>query len=121
MDPLLWAFMPSGGGSGGRGGENEREIRQAGRDAATATREVAELKEKIRHLELISRAIWELLRESAKLTEADLLQKVRDVDLDDTNASAKQCGDCSRPNSAKRLKCLYCGADLPQETAFEAI
>lgn len=111
----LWAL-----GAGG-GEEIREEMHQASRDAATAAREVADLKEKLRHLELITRAIWELVRESTQLTEADLLQKVREVDLGDTDASMKQCGACSRPNNARRLKCLYCDADLPQGTAFEAL
>ena len=94
MNGSLWAFMPGGGG------ENQDEMRKASRDAATAGREVADLKEKVRHLELITQAIWELLRESAQLTEADLIQKVREVDLGNTEASPKQCGACSQGQRA---------------------
>jgi hypothetical protein len=100
---------------------NEYETRKASREASSASRDVADLKRKVRQLELINRAIWELVRDTSNFSEDDLIQKVREVDIDEANALPKECVACGRSNNAKRLKCLYCGEALVQDSAFDSL
>ena len=34
---------------------------------------------------------------------------------------AKACPQCSRPNKASKAKCIYCGAEIPLDTAFDIL
>jgi len=122
MDQFLWAFNDFHNHSAGDSTRfRSGEIRKAGRDAANAIRDVEILNEKVEHLELINRAIWELLKECTALTEEDLMQRVRQFDLEAEANLPKMCQACSRPNSVKRRNCLYCGDDLPLNSAFELL
>ena len=80
--------------------------------------QIRELEHQVARLQLMNQALWELLRERAKLTDADLERKAQEVDLRDgvqdgkiTNTALK-CPTCGRVSSSKHWKCLYCGLEF---------
>ncbi len=80
--------------------------------------QIRELEHQVARLQLMNQALWELVRERAKLTDADLQQKAQEIDLRDgvqdgeiTNTALK-CPSCGRVSSSKHWKCLYCGLEF---------
>lgn len=115
-----------GYGAGSDGGAN-RQAAQASSEAASAKREVAELQDQLARMKLVCAAVWEILRERAKLTEDDLAIKVAEIDARDGVADGKltravrKCAQCERTVSAKQTKCMYCGTVQPVTSVFEGI
>ena len=77
---------------------------------------VRDLAARVDKLELISEALWDILREKTDLTEIDLIARVTEIDLKDgrfdrkkKKISAVKCGKCARINSKRHTHCLYCG------------
>ena len=64
-------------------------------------------------------AMWEVLRDDAKIGEEKLLKKIEEVDLRDGKKDGKMpkikdaahCIKCQRPNNPHNI-CLYCGEQL---------
>lgn len=69
----------------------------------------------VQRLKLINQALWELLRERARLTDEDLVAKMQEVDLRDGKEDgeitdgALRCPDCGRVSASRHGRCLYCG------------
>ena len=105
----------------------ERTAADAGNRADTATRTVKELEARVDRLTLVNLAIWSLLREKTGLTEENLLERVREIDLKDGVIDGKvprqvrKCEQCGRVMSARHTTCLYCGHAELVSTAFDAI
>ena len=95
--------------------------------ADSATREVDRLNDRVERLQLVCMAMWSLLREVAKFSEEDLLREVERIDLMDGQVDGKatrarrECSQCGRVMSARHYKCLYCGAEPQDRTAFDGI
>ncbi len=77
---------------------------------------VRELQHRVDKLELITEALWRLLKENTDLDETDLLERVAQVDLMDgrydrkkSKISVIECKRCGRKNSKRHTQCLYCG------------
>lgn len=75
---------------------------------------------------LLCQAMWELLREREGLTELQLADKLREIDLRDGMEDGKvspvkvaTCEHCRRPINRRHRKCIYCGAANPHDSAFE--
>ncbi len=82
--------------------------------SANAT--VAQLESRVDQLVLLNHALWELIAESAELTQQDLADKVKEIDLRDGVEDGKvrqiqKCPDCDRTMSRRHARCLYCGAE----------
>lgn len=79
---------------------------------------VRDLEYHIRRLSLLNQALWELLRERAKLTDAELERMVREIDLRDgvedgaITETPVECPTCGRVSNSKHWKCMYCGQDF---------
>ena len=64
---------------------------------------------------MISEALWELLRDRAKLTETDLHKKLYEIDMRDgvldgkNQRKAQKCPDCEHMVSSRHAACIYCG------------
>jgi len=64
---------------------------------------------------MISEALWELLRDRAKLTEQDLHKKLYEIDMRDgvldgqNKRKAQKCPDCKHMVSSRHSVCIYCG------------
>lgn len=86
--------------------------------ARTAESEARGLSERIERLSLVNEALWSLLREKLGLTEEQLADRVREVDLSDGQLDGRvrhpavPCPKCGRTVSRRRDRCLYCGAAL---------
>ncbi len=115
---------------GGHSGDNlaaRQQAAAASSDAASAKRDVAELERDLGRLKLVCAAVWELLKQRAKLTEEDLVAMVAMLDAEDGVAdgqltrSVRKCVQCQRTVPAKTNKCMYCGADQPLTSVFEGI
>lgn len=83
--------------------------------------------DQIDRLVLIVRSMWELLRASNNLSEDDLLKKVMEVDLRDGNLDGeivippRKCPSCSRVVSKRHRRCIYCGAEVRLDSAFDSL
>lgn len=76
---------------------------------------VFRLEEKLDRLALINRAMFELLQESAAMSEERLSAKVLEIDLRDGQADGKaastpkRCPKCEAMISPRFGRCLFCG------------
>lgn len=86
--------------------------------ASTLEARVRELEHHIERLSLLNQALWELLRDRARLTDAQLEQKAHEIDLRDgvedgrMTKTGLQCPTCGRISNSKHWKCLYCGLEF---------
>jgi hypothetical protein len=66
-------------------------------------------------LVLTSMAMWTLLSEKFGVTEEQLLERIRELDLRDGKLDGRiapgvqKCASCGRENSQRSRRCLYCG------------
>lgn len=99
----------------------------AASSAGAARRDLAHLEDRVERLALITMAMWSLIQDKTNLTEQDLLERVRTLDLMDGTADGKatrgitKCHQCSRTLNARHLRCLYCGAEKPAGSAFDRL
>jgi len=95
--------------------------------AERAARQVHEYEERLDRLALVCMALWSLLKEQTNLTEEDLLERVRQIDLTDGKEDGKakrqiaKCPQCGRTMSPRHGRCLYCGARDLDHSAFDAV
>ena len=93
--------------------------------AATADRNVESLIDRLDKLTLVNMAVWSLVSEQLELTEEQLVERVREIDLADgvedgkVTAQVAKCPKCGRVMSPRHKKCLYCGAAKLNITAFD--
>ena len=84
-------------------------------DQAGMQATVGQVDERLDHLALICRSMFELLAEKTGLSEKDLIQKIAEVDLRDGQADgkmsykAKPCPSCASMMSPRFNRCLFCG------------
>jgi hypothetical protein len=112
------------------------KISQVRSEASDAARRASETKEdlhlslrqlenKIDKLSLICRALWSFIQEQRSLTEEQLVERVKQIDLMDgqidgkVGAKVADCPQCGRKVSSRH--CLYCGADLALGSAFDSV
>ncbi|MEM1353553.1 MAG: hypothetical protein AAGC44_07410 [Planctomycetota bacterium] len=85
------------------------------------------LEERLDRLSLINMAMWSLLRDKTHLSEQDLLDRVKLIDLLDGKEDGKatrtvsKCTACGRPMHPRHKKCIYCGNEKLIESAFDTI
>ncbi|MEX0653638.1 MAG: hypothetical protein WD534_15415 [Phycisphaeraceae bacterium] len=124
INPIMF-----GGGYGDNSG-----ARQAAGDAASASsaanaakRDVRHLEERIERLSLVCMAMWSMIQDKTGLTEEQLLQRVKAIDMMDGQADGKasrgvsKCRQCQRVMSPRHQQCIYCGAERLVESAFDAV
>ena len=98
---------------------------QAERTARDAKTEIRDLRTAVDRLLLVNRAIWEIVAEATELTDADLVEKVNEIDLRDGALDGKlttrvrECPQCGRTMYKGHRQCLYCGAPDPEPDPFE--
>jgi len=99
----------------------------ASSSAGAARRDLAHLEDRVERLALITMAMWSLLQDKTNLTEDDLLERVKTLDLMDGTPDGKatkgvsKCHQCQRTLNARHLRCLYCGAEKPAGSAFDRL
>ncbi len=78
-------------------------------------------------LTLICQAMWSLIEERTDLTEKDLLNRVTELDLKDGKLDGKyttppvDCPKCGAKICKKYNRCLFCGQEAPEGSAFNAL
>ena len=103
----------------------------SGRATASQAREARTesmfLEKRFDKLTLICMALWSLLSEKCQLSEEDLMERVKTIDLMDGEADGKlhrqiaKCAKCGRVMAPHHDKCIYCGAERLQLTAFDDV
>ena len=87
---------------------------------------VQQLSDRIDRLVLVNMALWSLVEEKLGLTEQDLMDRVQQIDLADGQEDGKaskppaKCPECGRIMSPRHKRCMYCGADRLDYTAFDS-
>ena len=107
-------------GPGGPGSVDRLEAQRIARHAESFNR-------RLDGLALVCVAMWSLLKDKTGLTEEDLLERVRQIDLADgqqdgaARRNVAKCPQCGRSMSSRHKRCLYCGAENLVYTAFDAV
>ena len=123
INPLIFGHGGSGVGSGISASEGARAAAAAG----NAQRDVAHLEDRIERLSLVCMAMWSLIQDKTRLSESDLLERVKMIDLMDgvedgkATRGVQKCHACQRVMSPRHRRCLYCGAEKLAQSAFDAI
>ena len=82
--------------------------------------------ERLDRLALVTEALWSLLKERTDMTDEELLEHIRAVDLSDgvldgkVRRGVQACPGCGRTLSKRNVRCLYCGVEVAQGP-FEAM
>lgn len=85
------------------------------------------LEDRVDRLSLICMAMWSLMQDKTNLTEQDLMDRVKMIDLMDGKEDGKatktvtQCTKCNRPMNPRHQKCIYCGSEQLVSSAFDAL
>lgn len=109
------------------GNTSGADARKAFTRSEAAEREVRSMDDRLERLTLVCMAMWSLLREYTDLKEEDLINRVQELDLldgvddDKLNRQVQRCPKCSRVMSPKHQKCLYCGYEKLEKTAFDKL
>jgi hypothetical protein len=113
-------FYPMMIGSGISSGYASIEATAAQNTAREAQTQVELLTHDVDRLLLITEVLWTLMKRQHGYTDDVLTQLIEEIDQKKTvvdGIAVKNppllCPSCHRPNSAKRMFCLYCGAAIP--------
>lgn len=123
INPLIFGHD----GSGMRAAVSAADAARAATAAGSTRRDVTHLEDRIERLSLVCMAMWSLIQDKTQLTEEDLMERVRLIDLMDGVEDGKaartiqKCHACRRVMSPRHRKCLYCGAQKLAQSAFDAI
>jgi hypothetical protein len=85
------------------------------------------LQDRIDKLLLINMAMWSFMQEKWGLTEEQLADRVREIDLRDGTLDGRPpqgaaiCQKCNRPMSRKHQRCLYCGSQTSTGSPFAGV
>ncbi len=123
INPLMFGHD----GSGMAAASSAADAARATAAAGSAKRDVTNLEDRIERLSLVCMAMWSLIQDKTQLTEEDLLERVKMIDLMDgqedgkASRSIQKCRACNRVMSPRHRKCLYCGEKKLAQSAFDAI
>jgi hypothetical protein len=87
---------------------------------------VGDVEERLDKMALLNLALWSLLKEKLGVTDAELTQRVEELDLKDGKLDGRiqsapiSCPDCQRTLHQRHRRCLYCGFALEQN-GFESV
>jgi hypothetical protein len=111
----------------GQIGEVRAKTELAHSDARAQESALADLSRRFDRLALVTQALAELLSERARVSEADLVARIEEIDLRDgkrdgrVSAAPRACPECHREVAGHRTTCLYCGAVLEAATPFDGL
>ena len=124
-------FYPSFGGAAYGNSYNDAtnagDAARARSAAQQAQDEARDLNEKLERLKLVTRALWEIVRDNTPITEAMLEAKVSEVDRRDgvvdgkSGAVLNKCQKCNKVVQKGQDKCQYCGAVQGFDSIFDWI
>lgn len=120
IDPRLFGSDMGAGGFGSAAAS-------ASNAAHSARRDVRHLEDRLERLSLVCMAMWSLIQDKTNLSEEELLERVRVIDMMDGVADGKasrgvqKCHKCQRTMNPRHQKCLYCGSGRLIRSAFDAV
>jgi len=112
-----------GGYLGGYDSTARDKSSEANRKAGDAQARIRFLEANLGRAFLICEALWELLRDRAKLTEQDFNDKLYEIDMRDGQIDGKNqrkavpCPKCRRKVSPRHQACIYCG-EIVDDSVF---
>ena len=92
--------------------------------AGRAERKAENMEVRLDRALLTMEAMWTLLRDRLGVTEAELADRIVEIDMADgvldgrARRSALECGQCSRKIPRRFARCMYCGAPDIQHDPF---
>jgi hypothetical protein len=95
--------------------------------AQTAQDQAEQLESRLEALMLANAAMWSLMRERLGVTDAELIEKMRQIDLLDGKADGKmsprvvECSACKRTMSTRFRRCVYCGTPIAGGSPFPGV
>ncbi len=112
----------------------DRRINDAGAKAANARSQASsaqeqteQLEARLESLQLTTAAMWSLLRDRLGVSEAELIERMRQIDLLDGKADGKmsarvlECAACKRTMSTRFKRCVYCGSPIAGASPFPGV
>jgi len=100
---------------------------KATRAKSVAEQSSREMQHRVDALVLANAAMWSIMSEKLGVTEAQLIQRMRDLDAADgridgrAGPSKSSCKACRREVVPRNGLCIYCGAKVAEVGAFEKI
>ncbi|MBN2790810.1 MAG: hypothetical protein JXR69_11515 [Candidatus Delongbacteria bacterium] len=115
---MVFGYMPPGGSNNdntplGKTGVSQNDLQN--------------LIDRFEKLKLVNMAMWTFLKEKLGVSEDELIERYKEIDLIDGNADGKlklnikKCSRCGKTMNPKFEKCLYCGTIVSYGSIFEAI
>ena len=112
--------------------DTKTELRTRSREVESKTidlkGEIRALNEKVDMMALISQSLWAYIQEHHELTDEDLMNKIKEVDLFDGVQDGKvahrkthKCKKCHHIVNKRHNKCYYCGSEGLFESIFEML
>ena len=95
--------------------------------ASAAQDRVDQLEGRLESLLLANAAMWSLMRERLGVTDAELIERMRQIDLLDGKADGKMsarvldCPSCKRTMSTRFRRCVYCGTPVAGGSPFAGV
>lgn len=111
-------FYPAAASERHVAGLAARDAVQASAQARRSQSAVEHLEARLERLALVTEALWTILRERVGISDLDLLDRIREVDLSDGALDGKvrhgvlDCPECGRVLSKRNARCLYCGVEV---------
>ena len=100
---------------------------EARRGDANLAAEVQKLNQQVQKLQLVSRALCELLSENSSIPTAAIVERIQEIDLRDGKLDGKyvegviHCSACKRPGRVSRGNCMYCGEALKGDCELDSV
>lgn len=118
---FIWEFYQHGKVIGA-----SADAKQALSKAYESGSQVSSIERKLDRAVLLNQAIWSLIKQQTSLTETDLMQEIRRIDmldgqLDGKSAETKKCNKCSTILAASAVTCYQCGAKNSVDSAFHSL
>ncbi len=108
-------------------GEVSSKASGARSQAQTAQEQTEQLESRLESLMLANAAMWSLLRERLGVTDGELIERMRQIDLLDGKADGKmsarvlECPTCKRTMSTRFRRCVYCGTPVAGGSPFPGV
>ena len=102
-------------------GRNLDPVLDLAKEARVAAREmmqheIEDLRRDVERLFLINEALWRIVRERLNCTDAELVQRIHEIDLEDGHLNgrkgptpARKCPQCEHILAKHRPTCVFCG------------
>jgi hypothetical protein len=122
MLEFLWEYRQQRGIT-----DAQLQADRAARDAAKTRYQTADHETRLDAMALALMAMWSILEERLDVTEADLVERMQEIDLRDGKLDGKvaptasTCQACNRVMSARTKRCIYCGGESLDVRPFSGL